>query len=462
MVALSLILAAAAPRNLAIVDVNVIDVRAGAVRNHQTILTSLDRIVWVGDAKKARIPRGTTRIDGRGRYAIPGLWDMHAHAFDRDSMALFTANGVTGARIMFGNPSHLAWRKAFDTGSAIGPRLRVGSPIIDGPQPIWPGSITVGNAEQGRAAIEGLVGKGYDFAKVYSLLPREGYFAIVETAKKLGMPFEGHVPNSIDPSEASEAGQRTIEHLTRVAWECSGREPEVRRFAAENTPAGTLKARALVVDSYDPRRAEGLYATFKKNETWQCPTLTVLRAMAFLDQEAFRADPRVKYVNPLFRASWDPTKDFRLKARTPEDWAVAKRAYRQSLRIVGEMHQAGVPLLAGTDCGNPFCFAGFSLHDELGLLVQAGLSPAAALRTATLNPAQYLGQTSTMGTLEVGRVADVVLLDRNPLANIDATQKIRVVVQRGRLFDRKALDRILAQTEVKPLTAPPSGGFCDH
>jgi len=184
--------------------------------------------------------------------------------------------------------------------------------------------------------------------------------------------------------------------------------------------------------------------------------------MAFLDQEAFRADPRVKYVNPLFRASWDPTKDFRLKARTPEDWAVAKRAYRQSLRIVGEMHQAGVPLLAGTDCGNPFCFAGFSLHDELGLLVQAGLSPAAALRTATLNPAQYLGQTSTMGTLEVGRVADVVLLDRNPLANIDATQKIRVVVQRGRLFDRKALDRILAQTEVKPLTAPPSGGFCDH
>jgi imidazolonepropionase-like amidohydrolase len=169
--------------------------------------------------------------------------------------------------------------------------------------------------------------------------------------------------------------------------------------------------------------------------------------MASLDEDRFTADPRLRYMPEEIAKSWNWREDFRFKDRSPEDWAVAKRSYRRSVEIVGAMQRSGVPILAGTDVINPFAFPGFSLHDELALLVEAGLSPVEALRTATLNPALFLDATGSMGTVEKGKQANLVLLDANPLENINNTRKVMAVVLNGRLYERAALDAWIAAAD---------------
>jgi adenine deaminase len=187
----------------------------------------------------------------------------------------------------------------------------------------------------------------------------------------------------------------------------------------------------------------------------------VLRAFGSLDDPGFAADPRLKYVDPFTRTFWDPKRDFRFKSMKPEDFAAQRRSFGRSLELVGRMHKAGVPIIAGTDEANPYIFPGFSLHDELALFVKAGLTPADALRTATLNPAKFLGREATLGTVEPGKEADLVLLDADPLADIANTTKIRAVVSRGLLLDRAALDGMLKAAEYPaPATQKPAAGFC--
>jgi imidazolonepropionase-like amidohydrolase len=210
------------------------------------------------------------------------------------------------------------------------------------------------------------------------------------------------------------------------------------------------------IATFDPQHASALFAKLVANGTWQTPTLTVLNAMATLDDPSHAKDPRLAYVSTFMRARWDPKEDFRTKDKKAEDYAAFRAALVKQTEIVGAMNKAGVPILAGTDELNPYCYAGFSLHDELGLLVKAGLSPAEALRAATFGPAKYFGWESKMGTVAEGKVADLVVLDADPLADIANTQKISAVVSRGTFFDRAALDKLLEQ--VKYTAANPMFG----
>jgi imidazolonepropionase-like amidohydrolase len=210
------------------------------------------------------------------------------------------------------------------------------------------------------------------------------------------------------------------------------------------SPAARARAESIALETYSDRKASELFARFVKNETWQCPTLTVLRSRAYLGDENFRIDQRLKFIPPPMQQRWS----LRIANRNEGNYANAKKVFQKELEIVGAMRKAGVPLLAGTDTGNPFCFPGFSLHEELALLVIAGLTPVDALRSATLNPAKFLGLDKTMGTIEQGKVADLVLLDANPLEDVQNTQRIDAVISHGRLFDRKALDKMLAQAEA--------------
>lgn len=191
-----------------------------------------------------------------------------------------------------------------------------------------------------------------------------------------------------------------------------------------------------------------LVVPFEKNQTWQCPTLTVLHSIAYLDDPSFTNDPRLKYMPRDIRVSWDPKTDFRLKTRTAEDWARSKKLFSKDAEIVGAMQRAGVKILAGTDTLNPYCLPGFSLHDELGLLVKAGLSPMEALQAATLNPARFMGKEKDFGTVETGKIADLVLLDANPLNDIANTKRIDAVVLGGKFFPRASLDGMLAKMEA--------------
>jgi hypothetical protein len=433
------------PALLVLAHVTVIDVAGGPPKPDMTVVIKGDRISDIGKAGEIPVPPDATVVNASGKFLIPGFWDMHVHWYNKDSFTLFTANGVTGVRQMFGNSDLLRWREDIAKGSLLGPRMIVASPIIDGPQPVWPNSIAVGNEEEGRKAVRKVKQWGADFVKVYSLLPRDAYFGIADESKRQGISFVGHVPFSVSPAEASDAGQKSIEHLTGIMIECADKETELRNeIVGAKSPGSRIRAEGIALETYNRRKAADLYGHFVKNETWQCPTLTVLRSSAYLGDQSFRNDQRLRYVPRPVRDRWG----LRIANRNEADYVNAKKVFQKELEIVGSMQRAGVPLLAGTDTGNPFCFPGFSLHDELALLVIAGLTPAEALRSATLNPAKFLGLDKTLGSVEQGKIADLVLLDANPLADIRNTQTINAVISNGRLFDRKALDKMLAQAET--------------
>jgi len=438
-------------RPLAILHVSVVDVLSGNIEPDMAVLVSGQEIREVEPSKSVHVPRQAHVIDARGKYLIPGLWDMHVHSLWNAKLPatyvpLFLANGVTGVREM-GGPmpavDQVRWRNELASGAVVGPRMVVAGPFVDGPHPIWPGSIKVATADDGKRAVDSLKAAGVDFVKVYTTVPRPAYFGIAEEAKNDGIPFVGHVPLVIGVDEASNAGQKSIEHLAQggILLYCSSKSAEL--IADLMTGMNSNQLNDQMVDTYDPARAATLFSLFVKNDTWQVPTLTIRHARPYLRELQAANDPRLKYLPKDVVDSWGP----KLDARQPTDPTVLasrKRLFQKEVEVVGAMHRAGVKLLAGTDAGNPFSFPGFSLHDELGFMVQAGLTPLEALQTATINPARFLGMTNTLGTVEEGKIADLVLLDANPLENISNTKSIRAVVSNGRFFDRGALDRMLA------------------
>ena len=449
------------PQALVFTHVTVIDATGAPGKPDMTVVITGNRISQLGPTNTMRVSKDAQVVDATGEFLIPGLWDMHIHwfGFDKSYLQLFTANGVTGVRVMWGAPIHFEWRKEIQAGTLLGPRMVIASAILDGPKPIWPGSVAVANEAEARAAVISVKKQGFDFVKVYSLLPREAYFAIADEAKKQGLAFAGHVPYSVSAGEASDAGQKSIEHLTGILAACSSREAELSKGFQDvyfNPPQGkrlpspmrTRPLTRMMLETFSPDKAATLFSRLKRNHTWQCPTLTVLRSGAFINDAHFRDDPRLKYMPTQLRTSWDPTADFRFKERTAEDFDLSRLVYKKQIELVGMMHRAGVELLAGTDVLNPYCFPGFSLHDELTLLVQAGLSPMDALQAATINPARFLGQEHELGTVEKGKIADLVLLEANPLEDIRNTTKINSVVLNGRFLDRNALDQLLTELEA--------------
>ncbi len=441
--------------------VTIIDGSGAPAKPDMTVAITGNRITELGPGTDVRVPQGAQVVDATGKFMIPGLWDMHVHWFryDKAFLQLFPINGVTGVRIMWGGPIHFGWRKEIqEEGTLLGPRMAIAGNILDGPKPIWPGSMAISNEAEAREAVISTKQQGYDFVKVYSLLPRKAYFAIADEAKKQHIPFAGHVPYSVSVAEASDAGQKSIEHLTGILAACSSHEEEVRQtlIHANSTLPGQRRPNPslirpitrLMLDTFSAAKANALFARLKQNQTWQCPTFTVLRSGAFMDDSSFRNDPRLKYMPAQLRASWDPSNDFRFRTGTMEDFRLARSVYKKQIEIAGLMHKAGVEFIAGTDVLNPFCFPGFSLHDELAILVEAGLSPMEALQTATLNPARFLGIEKAIGTVAQGKIADLVLLDANPLDDIRNTTKINAVVVNGRLLDRTALDQRLTQVRA--------------
>ncbi len=447
---------AAKPTVLAFTHVTVIDATGAPALPDMTVVIGGNRITEV--AERARVPKNAQVIDAAGKFLIPGLWDMHDHPPDAEYLPIFIANGVTGIRVMWGQPEHYKWRQQIEAGELLGPHLFVASPIVDGPKPFWRGSISVKSEAEARQAVDRSKMFGADFVKVYSTLPREEYFAIADEARKQGIPFAGHVPMAVSAEEASNAGQKSFEHLLGVLPACSTKSDELNRAGqADLTEYLTTDShlfegshlhalREPMIDTYSPQKAAALFALFKKNGTWQCPTLTLWKAFRSIDDPAFTNDPRLKYMPVRTRESWDPATVS--KRSVAENTALSEKDFEALLHVVGAMQKAGVGILAGTDTQNAYCIPGFSLHDELALLVRAGLTPMQALQAATLNPARFMGRENELGTVEKGKLADLVLLDANPLLDIRNTTKISAVVQDGRLFPRAALDAMLAKVEV--------------
>ncbi len=447
---------------LALRHATVVDVRDGGLLPDQTVLIAGNRIEALGPSATTPLPSGVKVIDIEGRYLIPGLWDMHAHVFF-DGMdgylALMVANGITGFREMGNSPLSFAdirkVRSDIESRVRIGPRFRAAGVLFDGPNSRWSeGVVVAATPERGRALVDSVAAEGADFIKVYSYLQADVYAAIVEQAQRRKLPVSGHVPYVVRAEDASKSGQRSFEHLIGIEDGCSTDElalvelsrQQLRLLASGDTAgADSLERewRRRVLVTQDEARCQALFKLFRENGTFQVPTLVQQGRPQCVDTEALARDPRLKYV-PRSSLSWWPAV---IEGTRGADLESQQELCSLRTAQVGMMGESGVPLMAGTDAGWPWVIWGFSLHEELELLVQAGLSPLQALQTATLNPARYLGATDYLGTVETGKLADLVLLDKNPLEDIRNTQKISAVVLNGRYLDREALAALLGHAE---------------
>ncbi len=434
---------------LIITHVNVVDVAAGTIQPDMEVAMENGRIMSVGKVTKISVPhpRIVRAVDGHGKYLIPGLWDMHVHVMFGDwipgskevSLPLFVANGVTGVRDMGGNlDTLLAWREEIAAGTLIGPHMVIAGPMLDGPKPRFPDSVQLTSPEQARKAVDDLKARGVDFIKVQSFILRDEYFAVVEEAKKQNLVLVGHVPDVIRASEASDAGQKSIEHLTGVFEGCSTREDDFLK--GPKTPKQFL-------DSYDETRCKALIAQFARNHTWQVPTLVWERGQWLVDVTDFSNWPDIKYAPQSWQKKSWPTFTKSIIAELDTDPVAARRQFVQKeLEMVNAMLKAGVQFMAGTDTAAAVAvLPGSSVHTELEYFVEAGFTPAESLRTATLNPAIFLGEEADRGTVAQGKIADLVLLNANPLEDIHNIRKISAVIMNGRLFDRAELDKMLSQ-----------------
>jgi ankyrin repeat protein len=446
-------------KTLVFTHVAVIDATGAPAKPDMTVVVKGDRIDALGKTSKLAVPRNAQVVDATGNFLIPGLWDMHAHVhLGKRYLALFTANGVTGIRVMLGRPKHHEWRKEISAGELIGPRMVIGSPIIDGPNDS--DKLIVRNEDEGRQVVRKVKREGADFVKVYHNLPRDVYFAIADEAKKQGLPFAGHIPFSVSAAEASDAGQQSAEHIHHIIlMACLSREEQLRKNNMEGQPE---RGGNPLWETYSEQKAAEFFARFVKNNTWVCPTALIWSEVAWWDGEDLANDPRLRFMPLSTVDQWHSQVDDRT-ARTPwGDRAVFKRFCRKQLEVVGAMRLAGVGLLAGTDTPVPYCLPGFGLHDELALFVRAGLSPMEALRTATYNPAKFFGKLDSMGTIEKGKIADLVLLEANPLQDISNTQKIAAVVLGGKIYDKTALQKMLAQVKPSRLHEAAARGKIEH
>jgi imidazolonepropionase-like amidohydrolase len=437
---------------VAIRNVTVIDMTGKHPVNGATVILDGNRIVSIGPTTGHNV---VAVIDGAGKYLIPGLWDMHTHPNPR-TLAMFIANGVTGIRSMRAQPNHRDARDEVARGQRLGPHIVAGV-VLDGPTGSQSNTSrttsdeqrailddlswwVVSTADKARTAVRRASREGYDFIKVYNRLPRDAYFAIVQEARDLGVPVVGHVPWSVAPVECSDAGQRSIEHTYLIGQVCIDRNEEWRRLVAAN-PAAALGFAEFQpsVDSFQLSRATNLVHAMRKNGTWLCPTLIASAVIASGPRTS--DEPRLKYVTPRFR-----------EARTHPRFPSTPRnraEHAQYMQLVGMLHRSGVGILAGTDANaDSVSFEGFSLHDELQLLVDAGLTPLDALRAATSAPAEFFGVRKQLGTVEAGKHAELVLLDADPLADIRNTQRINAVFTGGRVYRRGALDKMLDFVEA--------------
>ncbi len=405
--------------DLAIVGASVLPMdREGVLADH-TVLVRGGRVAAVAPAAAVDVGAATV-VDGRGRWLVPGLADMHVHLQEEGDLALFLLNGVTTVRDLYGSPRQLRWRGEIAGGELDGPTILTAGPIIDGDPPTWPGSSVVTTPEAARAEVRAQKQAAYDWIKVYNSLGADAYQAIVAEARAQGIPVGGHVPKAVGVAGVLAAGQRSIEH----------------------------------VDGYVPFRGEpvvddAIVAATVKSGAWNVPTLVVVDRFGKLDDPAsLAATAGLEFVSAGVRDRWDPKNDFRLKSFTPEMFTRVRQGNQIRRDLVGRLQKAGARIALGTDTGNPFVVPGFAVHDELALLVASGLTPWQALHAATASAAELAGAAGAFGVVAPGARADLVLVDRDPLADLRALAEPAVVVVRGVVRKRDELRALVDRTRA--------------
>jgi imidazolonepropionase-like amidohydrolase len=419
-------------RNIAITDVTLIDGTGAAPRPGVTVIISGNRISEIVDGKPD-LAGIREVVDGKGKFLIPGLWDMHTHlAYVGDvTCTALIAYGVTSVRDPGGALDTVDWFRArIEQGSLIGPRIFRAGPVLDGSKPGSQDRLVIDTADDGRRAVSYVKARGVDFIKVHNGAPPAAYFAMLAEAKKQGLAVVGHIPIDIDPGEAIDAGHQSVEHIVSLF------EGPVRRKVA----AGMAREQAMA--EFTDAEAARLARKMVAKGTWFDPTLVLYWHRTHQWEFRDGKDPRERYVTASARA-FNKTAISQL----PDDPNIRRAlatGFERALEITRILHREGARFLVGTDMAAP-PYPGSSVHEELALLVKAGLTPMEVIVAGTRNGAEAVGRLGDLGTIEKGKLADTILLDASPLADITNTQKIAAVVANGRLFKREALDALLAQ-----------------
>jgi steroid delta-isomerase-like uncharacterized protein len=432
---------------IAFVDVNVVPMDRERIMKRQTVIVRDGRIAEIGPTAQIKVPEGAMRIDGRGKYLMPGLADMHVHVnrLDEASLLLFVANGVTTVRNMWGTSDVLGWRQKIAHGDMLGPTIYTTGPLIDGKPPSWPDSTVVETPEEAKRVVAEQQQAGYDFIKVYGGLSSEVYGALVAAAGKHGLRAVGHVPRAVGLEGVLKARQSSIEHLEGyiLALQSDDSLSQAQKDQPIK-PEDRLRRFQETLDHIDPAKLPKVAAATREAGVWNCPTLVVMKKITQLDNaQELQQRSEMKYVPPLILERWDPAKDFRFKSWTKTNFDLARRAYDINKKLTKGLHDASARLLLGTDTPNPYVVPGFSTHEELQHLVEAGLTPYEAIKAATRDAAEFLNALAEFGTVELGKRADLILIEANPLENVANVAKRVGVMVRGKWFPQTGLQQML-------------------
>ena len=454
-------LAARSNADVLVRHATVVDVEHGRTLPGQAVAIRGDEIVAVGEDKAlARQWRAATTIDARDRYLIPGLWDMHVHfgggpALVEENKALlplYVAHGITTVRDASGDlPGQvLSWRGQIARGELFGPQLFTSGAKIEGIAPVWKGTIEVGDKAGVDAALDREQRDKVDFVKITdSTLKPELFLYAVSEAKKRGLHTSGHIPMALTVGQAVDAGISSIEHLD-YAFQAG--IPDEAKITADLAAGRIDRAEAsrLLHTGFDRDTAMAAYRRFAELGVAVTPTLDGGRILSFLDAEPHDNDAYLAYIGPGLRKTYAWRVERAAKA-TPEQIQARHERYAQVAAVLPMLQEAGVRIMAGTDAGflNSYNYPGIGLHNELSLYVREGLTPQQALVAATRNGPAWFGRLDHYGAVQAGKAADLVLLERNPLLDINATRAIDTVVMRGKVYDRAALDAMLAEAKAK-------------
>jgi imidazolonepropionase-like amidohydrolase len=410
------------------------------VLEHQTVVVKNGLVQSIGSNKKIQYGKNATIIDGKGKFLMPGLAEMHAHVPPIDDLqpmkevlTLFTANGITTIRGMLGHPKHLELRTMIRNGEVLGPNFYTTGPSFNG--------MSITSPEQGATMVRNQKSAGYDFLKMHPGLSRSEFDSIAATAKRVGIPFAGHVSFGVGVWRAIEAGYSSIDHLDGFV---EALVPGIEKMVEQQTGLFGM----FVGDQADHSKIPDLMMALKRNKIWVVPTQSLAERWMHPDYkpEHFKNDPDAKYMKKQTVDQWINAKTG-LTQNPAFDPEKVKNFIALRRKLIKACQDNGVGLLLGCDAPQVFNVPGFSTHNELEYLVTAGLTPYQALQTGTVNVAKYLG-ISNGGVVKQGAVADLILLEANPLKNIRSTRKIS-----GVMIGKQWLSKEYIQSELNKLVA---------
>lgn len=430
-----------AAQSTAFVGVNVVPLSGNeGVLADQIVIVRDGRIADMGPRAGVVVPTDAKRVDGSGRYLIPALADMHAHLEHFDNPAylqLFLMHGVTFVRSMDGRDFILDWKRRAAAGTLMSPHIYTAGQVLDGDPPVRDDNRVLRNADDARAAVEEQAVQGYDFLKVYNNLSADAFRGIISAARTRGIRVAGHIPDAAPFDEVLNAGMASFEHLSDFANNIQAGElgPRRRLDSAKRRLALTI----------DTSRVRVLAAQVARTGTWVVPTMVLAdRAVvppAVLEQ--WMSDPATAVIDRgILKYYWQAGVLRAGQGLDAGGWALVEQSRTNRLALVSAFRSAGVPMLIGTDTPQPFVYPGASVHEEIANFVAAGYSPMGALAAATRDAARFAGQQSLWGTVEIGKRADLLLLEANPLQDVSATRRIVGVMKQGQWLDAARLQEM--------------------